>query len=141
MQATHIAELKKKLASLRRQKSRFTVQLDAMKMDIDIDESSFKRDYSELTEFFPDADIKHIEAIDNFHRQLKKVLKNEYTENRERLENIVKMIDIQISDLKKEIVSFKEIPNVSTAILEDYSSIENELESLVAANEYFEKNK
>ena len=139
VQATHIAELKKKLASLRRQKRRFTVQLDAMKMDIDIDESSFKRDYSELTEFFPDADIKHIEAIDNFHRQLKKVLKNEYTENRERLENIVKMIDIQISDLEKEIVSFKEIPNVSTAILEDYSSIENELESLVAANEYFEK--
>ena len=31
------------------------------------------------------------------------------------------------------------MPNVSTAILEDYSSIENELESLVAANEYFEK--
>lgn len=41
----------------------------------------FKRDYSELIEFFPYADIKHIEAIDNFHKQLKKVLQNEYKES------------------------------------------------------------
>ncbi len=49
------------------------------------------------------------------------------------------MLDVQIANLEEEIVSFKEIPNVSTAILEDYSSIESELKSLVEANEYFVK--
>lgn len=139
VQASHIAELKKKLANLKRQRSRFRTQIDAMKMDMDIDETSFKRDYNELTEFFPDADIKHIEAIDNFHKQLKKVLQNEYKESKDNLENVVKMLDVQIADLEEEIVSFKEIPNVSTAILEDYSSIESELKYLVEANEYFVK--
>lgn len=139
VQASHIAELKKKLANLRRQRTKFRTQLDAMKMDMDIDEATFKRDYSELLEFFPDADIKHIEAIDNFHKQLKKVLQSEYKESKDNLENVEKMLDEQIAEIEEEIVSFKEIPNVSTAILEDYSSIESELKSLVAANEYFVK--
>ena len=69
----------------------------------------------------------------------KKVLQSEYKESRDNLENVVKMLDGQIAEIEEEIVSFKEIPNVSTAILEDYSSIESELKSLVAANEYFVK--
>lgn len=101
VQTSRLSEIKKKLAGLRRQRGKLRSQIRAMESDMEMDESSFKRDYGELSEFFPKADIKHIEEIDAFHRQLKSVLKSQYRDNQKKLNDALELLDMQITVLER----------------------------------------
>ena len=139
VQAARLADLKRQLANLRRQKTRMRSQLTAMKADMEIDESSFKRDYSELLEFFPGADIKHIEEIDAFHRKLKSVLHSEYKDNQRKIEDAIELLDVQIAVLEREVSEVNVTPHLTQALLDSYSGIDREMKNLRDANEYYVK--
>lgn len=141
LQATRLSEIKKKLASLRRQRGKFKSQIRAMEFDMEIDESSFKRDYGELKEFFPDVNIKHIEEIDAFHRQLKNVLKAQYKDNQKRLKDSLELLEMQISMLEREAKEINDEPHLTKAVLDDYASLDRELKNLRDANDYYESHK
>lgn len=114
-------------------------QLSAMKADMEIDESSFKRDYSELLEFFPNADIKHIEEIDGFHRKLKAVLNSEYKDSQRKIEDAIALLDVQIAVLERDIAEVDATPHLTQALLDSYSDIDREMKNLRDANEYYVK--
>lgn len=139
VQAARLSDLKRQLANLHRQKTRLRSQLAAMKADMEIDESSFKRDYSELREFFPDAAIKHIEEIDGFHRKLKSVLNSEYKDSQRKIEDTMELLDVQISVLEQEISEVNATPHLTQALLDSYSGIDREMKNLRDANEYYIK--
>ncbi len=139
VQAARLADLKRQLANLRRQKTRMRSQLTAMKADMEIDESSFKRDYSELLEFFPGADIKHIEEIDAFHRKLKSVLKSEYKDSQRKIEDAIELLDVQIAVLERDVSEVNATPHLTQALLDSYSDIDREMKNLRDANEYYVK--
>lgn len=139
VQAARLADLKRQLANLRRQKTRMRSQLTAMKADMEIDESSFKRDYSELLEFFPGADIKHIEEIDAFHRKLKSVLHSEYKDNQRKIEDAIELLDVQIAVLERDVSEVNATPHLTQALLDSYSGIDREMKNLRDANEYYVK--
>ena len=141
LQASRLSELKKKLAGLRRQRGKLRSQIRAMETDMEMDESSFKRDYGELSEFFPEADIKHIEEIDAFHRQLKSVLKSQYKDNQKKLNAALELLDMQISVLEREVSAINDEPHLTKAVLDDYASIDREMKNLRDANEYYESHK
>ena len=139
VQAAGLADLKRQLANLRRQKTRMRSQLAAMKADMEIDESSFKRDYSELLEFFPGADIKHIEEIDAFHRKLKSVLNSEYKDSQRKIEDAIELLDVQIAVLERDVSEINATPHLTQALLDSYSGIDREMRNLRDANEYYVK--
>ena len=139
VQAARLADLKRQLANLRRQKTRMRSQLTAMKADMEIDESSFKRDYSELLEFFPGADIKHIEEIDAFHRKLKFVLNTEYKDSQRKIEDAIELLDVQIAVLERDVSEVNATPHLTQALLDSYSGIDREMKNLRDANEYYVK--
>lgn len=141
LQASRLSELKKKLAGLRRQRGKLRSQIRAMESDMEMDESSFKRDYGELSEFFPEADIKHIEEIDAFHRQLKSVLKSQYKDNQKKLNDALELLDMQISVLEREVSDINDEPHLTKAVLDDYASLDREMKNLRDANEYYESHK
>lgn len=141
LQASRLSELKKKLAGLRRQRGKLRSQIRAMEFDMEMDESSFKRDYGELSEFFPEADIKHIEEIDAFHRQLKSVLKSQYKDNQKKLNDALELLDMQISVLEREVSDINDEPHLTKAVLDDYASLDREMKNLRDANEYYESHK
>ena len=138
LQASRLSEIKKKLAGFRRQRGRLRSQLRAMESDMEMDESSFKRDYTELSEFFPDADIKHIEEIDSFHRQLKSVLRSEYKDNQKKLNGAIELLDMEISVLEKEVSEINDEPHLTKAVLDDYAGLDREMKNLSDANDYYE---
>lgn len=141
LQASRLSEIKKKLAGLRRQRGKLRSQIRAMESDMEMDESSFKRDYGELSEFFPEADIKHIEEIDAFHRQLKSVLKSQYRDNQKKLNDALELLDMQISVLEREVSEINDEPHLTKAVLDDYASLDREMKNLRDANEYYESHK
>ncbi len=139
VQATRLIEIKKQLANLRRQKGKLKSQLTAMKNDLDIDESSFRRDYNDLLEFFPKANIRHIAEIDVFHKKLKSILRSQYKENERRITDAIDLLDIQISTLENSVTQIKATPNLTQAVLESYSEYDQEIKDLQEANEYYLK--
>ena len=139
VQAARLAETKRQLANLRRQKTRFRTQLAAMQADMDIDESSFKRDYADLLEFFPGADIKHIEEIDAFHKKLKSVLRSEYRDSSKKLEDAIELLEVQIAVLEREAAEINSTPHLTQALLDSYAGIDREMKNLRDANEYYIK--
>ena len=140
-QAARLSNIKKKLAVLRRQRGKIRSQIRAMESDMEIDESKFKRDYSELREFFPDVNIKRIEDIDGFHRQLKAVLKSQYKENQKRIESEVELLDTQIKKLEKEMEQINDEPHLTKTVLDEYASIDREMQNLSDANDYYESHR
>ncbi|HIW80170.1 MAG TPA: DUF2326 domain-containing protein [Candidatus Acetatifactor stercoripullorum] len=141
VQASRLSEIKKMLAGLRRQRGKLRSQIRAMESDMEMDESSFKRDYGELREFFPEADIRHIEEIDAFHRQLKSVLKSQYRDNQKKLNDALELLDMQITVLEREVSEISDEPHLTKAVLDDYASLDREMKNLRDANEYYESHK
>ena len=139
VQAARLAELKRQIANLKRQRRRLTSQISAMRADVEIDDSSFYRDYDDLLEFFPSVDIRHITEIDDFHRKLKKVLRDEYRENEGKLNDTVELLDIQIALLEQEADAINATPSLSQAVLDGYAEIDREIRNRQAANEFYVK--
>lgn len=139
VQASRLSEMKRKLSSLNRQRRRVKSRLDAMREDMDYGDASIKRDYDDLVEFFPGINIKRIEDIDAFHKKLNKVLKDEYKDNKKNIEALLAAIDIEINQVEAEIKDINEIPNVSTAVLEAFVAVEQELDELKHANNYYDE--
>lgn len=139
VQASRLAEVKKQLKALRRQRTRLKSQLTAMQEDVDIDESSFKRDYSDLLEFFPQADLRHIDEIDGFHKKLKSVLQSEYRDNQRKIADAIEFLDMQIAVLEQSVEEINAAPGLTQAVLDGYSEIDRELRNLREANQYYTK--
>ena len=137
VQASRLADLKRKIANLKRQRRRLASQISAMKADVEIDDSSFYRDYEDLLEFFPGADIRHIEEIDGFHKKLKRVLRDEYRDNERKLNEAIELLDIQIAMLEQEADDINTTPNLTQAVLDGYAEIDREIHNRQAANEYY----
>lgn len=139
VQAARLSELKQQIANLKRQRRKLISQIAAMKADVEIDDSSFYRDYDDLLEFFPQADIRHIEEIDNFHKKLKRVLQGEYRENERRLNDTVELLDIQIATLEQEADGINTTPTLTQAVLDGYAEIDRKIRNLREANAFYER--
>lgn len=138
-QAARLSDLKSKLAVLKRKRSRLWSQYNAMKVEVEMDTTGFKRDYDDLLEFFPDVNLKHIEEIECFHKQLKRVLTAEYKQSQQELLSQIDVYDIQIGIIEQDISEVQITPTIKKAVLDDYADKAREIQNLTEANEYYTK--
>lgn len=136
-QAQVIAELKQELTSAKRQRSRLTSQLRAIENDLVFDNPRLESNFHDLLHFFPGANLKKIEEIEQFHHQLVTVLNSEFEETKQRLNSLISMADDEIVSLEQEIKLSGLTPKISRAILEDYSAKKEEIKSLEKENEAY----
>lgn len=138
MQAEKLRELKAKLSSFRRQKTRLQGQLDIIKQSQADSKKTFQRDYDELLFFFPEADANRLETVENFHRSLTKILGGEIKDSVADIEAMIAIVSAEIKRLEDETVRIKKMPNVAMAILDEYAAIKKELQLLIDANEAYD---
>lgn len=138
VQAERLAEAKKNLRMMRLQEQEIRYQLDAMKADMDLGRRGSSKDFEDLLEFFPDADIRHLEEIEAFHEQLKRVLRSEYNDTQRNLQAQLRMSAYMIALSEQQVKQVNKAVQVSQAILERYSEIDREIRNLEAANGYYD---
>lgn len=138
MQAEKLRELRAKLSSFRRQKTRLQGQLDVIKQSQADSKKTFQRDYDELLYFFPDADADRLEEVENFHRSLTRILGSEIKDSVVDIEAMIEIVTAEIKRLEEETVRIKKMPNVAMAILDEYAAIKKELQLLIDANEAYD---
>lgn len=137
VQAEQLSVLQGSLSNFKRQRSRLLSQLRAIRTDKELGRKKFKRNYEDLQKFFPGIDLQRIEAIEEFHKQLAVILKDEFTETEDSLKATIDLIDNEMAALEASISNVGAITDLSRAILEQYAAIDKELKMLRSANENF----
>lgn len=142
-QAERLASLKGDLSLLNRQRTRLLAQRQAMETDRNWgkspgkspDEAQFKR----LLEFFPEVNLRHIKAIENFHRQLAEILQHEFSEAEETIRAALALTDEKIARLEAEISRIPCQKSLSKAVLDRYAVLDREIHELSQANQNYLK--
>lgn len=139
LQAEQLAELKHKLSSFRRERTRLVSQKKSIEADRDFNKHTFQKDYDALVQFFPECNVERLESIEQFHHSLSRVLKKEFKESADSNQAMIDLADQQIEILEAQIMEMGSIPNVSKAVLERYAAIQKELQNLQEANANYER--
>ena len=135
-QAEQLQEIQNKISGFRRQRTRLRTQLDSLERSKNEGKKKFQKDYLELLEFFPDIDVSKLTQVEDFHRQMSKILSSELAESRKDLVAMIEIAEAEIKQLEEEKVRISQIPNVSAATLEKYADIQKELQELEGANKH-----
>lgn len=138
-EAEIIADLKRKLSSAKRQKSKLVSQLTSVKSDAAFDSPLLQSNFQELLRFFPGTDLKRLEEIELFHRQLAEILNFEFDEAKQRLASMISLAEKEIAALEREINASGLPVKVSWVVLENYSEKKGQIRALEKENETYNK--
>ena len=97
------------------------------------------KDAEMLQRFFPEADVRKIDEIEEFHRKLAKALKDEFRQAESSMQDDLNAIDAKIAALKGKLAELGKPTNVSDAAFGRFADIQIELTNLRGANEAFFK--
>lgn len=139
LQAEQLKEIQKKLSGFRRQRTRYRSQLDSISISKSEGKKTFQQDYEELRYFFPDIDVTRLEQVESFHKKLANILQAEIKASAHDIEAMIDLATRQIDQLEAEQLKITRFPNVSKAILEQYASIQKELQKYQEANNSFDQ--
>lgn len=138
-QAEEISKIKGHITTLKRQRSRLMSQLNAMNADLRPGIQHYGADFSKLANFFPDTNLRKLEEIQQFHQNLSGILQSEFEENQIKLQALINLTSTDINLLEKQIIELGDTAKLSKAVLDRYSALDNELKSLIAENNAFDK--
>lgn len=135
------AAINRKLAALRRNRSRLKSQLEALYINIDGHTAVTRGDIRDLAFFFPDVNIVELQSIEDFHQRLRAVLESEMSEERAQLQSSIDNLDAEIRALEEQYRSLGIPTRLPTPFLQDYSDLTMRINDLNAQIDSFQKNK
>lgn len=133
-----IAEARGRLQVLRAQKSKAETKVAKLIANLSYGHVEFQDDFDELHKFFPEINIKKLEEIESFHRQLSHILHAELESEKDLAERRVTELDRQIDEQEKTLASFDVMSGVSTRILKEYAEVERKIETLEAQQKNYD---
>lgn len=135
------AAINRKLAALRRNRSRLKSQLEALYINIDGHTVVSRGDLSDLAHFFPEANISELQSIENFHQKLRGVLEAEMSEERSELQSSIATIDAEISTLQEQLRSLGIPTRLPTPFLTKHAELTMRIKDIDAQIGSFRENK
>ena len=135
------AAINRKLAALRRNRSRLKSQLEALYINIDGHTAVTRGDLSDLAHFFPEANIGELQNIENFHQKLRGVLEAEMSEERSELQSSIATIDAEINTLQEQLRSIGIPTRLPTPFLTRHAELTMRIKDLDAQIGSFQENK
>lgn len=124
------AAINRKLASLRRNRSRMRSQLESLNINIDGHTAVTPGDLSDLAHFFPGSNIKELEQIENFHQQLRTVLNEEMSEEQSELSSSIASVEDEIDSLQEHLRSIGIPTRLPTPFLEKHAKLSMQIRDL-----------
>lgn len=96
-------------------------------------------DINNIKKFFPEADLRQVIEIENFHKEIDIVLKEEVKEEISNIEAILRLLEENKEKVVGKIKTITDTENLSQVILFKYAEIQREEEILNNQNSYFDK--
>lgn len=98
---------------------------------------SLTRKFESLREFFPQANIEHIENIEHFHRSIRQILEAEFKAESKELEDERERIRHRLEQLNIRLEELSVAPTATQADIRAYSELDRQIRSLRNANKAF----
>lgn len=98
---------------------------------------SLTKKFDALREFFPEANIEHIENIEHFHRSIRQVLDAEFKAETKQLEEERGRIQQRLGQLNSRLEELSVAPTATQADIRAYSELDRQIRSLRNANKAF----
>ena len=133
------SEIKNELARLRQQKRREEKKLKQISFDDDYDDETLTSKFKDLEEFFPGIDFSRIKEYEKFHKDARKYINKEIKESETDIKDTIDLLSEQIKTLEDDLANYKEIPDISEALLKKHHQMTDRLKELKKANENYEK--
>lgn len=131
-------ELKNKLARLMRKRNNLKTNFELLNQNANGMTTHLKGAIEELKEFFPDADVRKIREIEDFHLGLKEILKPSVDQVRKDVASQLESVEAEIGRLNFELKGTRQDDGPSRTILRLYAEKTQEIERLKAANGAFD---
>ena len=134
-QAERLAEIKRALGKLNRQKSRLISQLHAIRNNMPSNDGMLRKDFSALLHFFPDADLDAFTDVETFHAKINKFLRADIEAEIAKLTPQIDIVDADITAYENQIIDSGVAKSLSQSILTQYARVMREVEKLTEQNE------
>ena len=137
--AAQAAELERQITVLKRNRTKLLNEKSILEANLGSETKIQKEDFEELKSFFPELNIPHLEEIQNFHKQISKILKKETEEELAKIEDKISENENNLIEAMQTLTKLSVPLSIPKKVLEQYASVsiqKNELEGQV----YFYKN-
>jgi predicted nucleic acid-binding Zn-ribbon protein len=132
--ADRLAEFKRELGKLNRQKNRLISQLNAVRNNMPDNDDVLRKDFSALLRFFPNADLDAFAGVEAFHEKINRFLRTDIEAEIAKLTPQIEYIDAEITTYEKQLTDSGDVQSLSQSILTQYAYVSHELEKLIGDN-------
>ena len=98
-----------------------------------------KDDLTTLRKFFPEIEIKQLEEIQNFHKEISDVLKEEIKEEINGIQNIIHLLESNKAQVEQKVKEISKMSNLSQVILFKFAELQKKIEILSNQNKYYDE--
>ena len=132
-------ELKNSLTVAKTQRSKICSKIFKLKANMEYKNSPIETDFSLLLKYFPNSNIKEITEIEQFHKEVSRILYKEFSREKQEWEKELIQIDSLIASLSSQLIALVSTTNISAAFLKQYSALQKRVEQLQVVNNYYEQ--
>ena len=132
-----VANLKSKLQILRAQKSRAENKRDRIIVNRNWEPGQATGNFDALKEFFPSVAIRKVADIENFHRELARILKTEFESEYSDVCNKIQDLDRDIQSVETELNELDAPAGVSPRMLKTYAEKDREIKDIEERRENY----
>lgn len=132
--AAQAAELERQITVLKRNRTKLLNEKSILESNLGSEDKIQKENFDELKSFFPELNIPHLEEIQNFHKQITKILKKETEEELLKLEDKISEIEKSLIEAMQELTELSVPVSIPKKVLEQYAAVsiqKNELEEQI----------
>lgn len=138
-EAEQVLQLKNQLSVLKRHRSKLKADIAPLEENFKENTSFRNQKFNQLLEFFPDVNLEKLVEVENFHNEIKKVLKDEIKKKRAELQGLLEITEQDIDAVEYKIKETSKSESLSKTVLRKYSELQKRKETLQNQNDSFNK--
>lgn len=138
IKSDEMLKLKRSLSIAKRYRGTRRSQLAIIDGNIKETTSLKEAKFDDLLTFFPNAEVRKLSEIDEFHIEISKVLKFELKQKKAEISKLIAIAQRDIDELEAQINEITQVPNLSKVILIKYSNLQKRVEMLENENNAFD---
>lgn len=131
--------IKSELSRAKRLRSNWRGKLKAIDDNDNYQFSSTTERYNELSRYFLQVDLRHIGEVENFHRKISVIFKEELKAERKKLIAAIAECDSIIQDYEEQLTELIQNPKLSKIVLQRHTDVVKSIEKMRRDNAAFEK--
>ena len=137
-----VSKLKKELRALSHQRDELKSHRETVKNgNINFINTPVAEDFADLQEFFPSVNIRELEKIENFHKELHGILQREIDDEVAKLDPLIAACDKEIARLIEKLNTTGVASEITQRVLSQCVSVSKQIDKLTDENSELQREK